>query len=324
VNTSATVQLSVLVPTYNRPLRLRWLLNALEHQTLDRSRWEVVVSSPPGDEATAELLAAHPLAGAGVLRATTRRPGRLGPGANRNAAARLARGPILVFTDDDCRPPATWLESVRDAVRRHPGAIIQGPTLSDPEEMSMGASPFPRTQAFTRVPRPWAETCNIVYPRELFEQLGGFREDWETCEDTDLCIRGQAAGAPYVGETSMLTYHCIQEGTLRDRLREAWRWRHLPQLIKTHPQLREALPLWVFFRRSHAWLPLALAGLALERRNPLWALLMVPWAGQWEVKPGGPEERLSYLLGLPGCAAIDLAEMSTMIAGSIRYRSLML
>jgi hypothetical protein len=88
--------------------------------------------------------------------------------------------------------------------------------------------------------------------------------------------------------------------------------------------MRRALPLWLFFRRSHAWLPLALLGLVLERRNPLWALLAVPWAGQWEVKPGGPHERLDYLLSLPGCAAIDIAETATMLAGSIRYRSLML
>ena len=34
-----TPEIAVVVPSHDRPLRLRWLLNALEEQTLDRSRW---------------------------------------------------------------------------------------------------------------------------------------------------------------------------------------------------------------------------------------------------------------------------------------------
>ena len=35
--------LTVAVASHERPLRLRWLLNALEEQTLERARFEVVV-----------------------------------------------------------------------------------------------------------------------------------------------------------------------------------------------------------------------------------------------------------------------------------------
>src|SRR3954451_19273139 len=101
-------RLSVVVPSHDRPLRLRWLLNALEEQTLDRSRWEVVVAHDSTGPETEALLRDHPLAKAGVLRHLSFAPGP-GPAAKRNAAWRLSRAPTVLFTDDDCRPPADWL-----------------------------------------------------------------------------------------------------------------------------------------------------------------------------------------------------------------------
>ncbi len=61
--------ITVVVASHERPLRLRWLLNALAEQELDRARWEVVVCFDDAGEETARLLATHPLAAAGVLRA---------------------------------------------------------------------------------------------------------------------------------------------------------------------------------------------------------------------------------------------------------------
>jgi glycosyltransferase involved in cell wall biosynthesis len=317
-------ELSVIVPTHNRPLRLRWLLNALAEQTLDLGLWEVIVGDDSEGDESMKLMADHPLTLAGVLRFVRVMPKLQAPGANRNAALRLARAPTIVFTDDDCRPPPAWLQRVREAVSRHPGAIIQGMVRSDPAEMAMLDSPFPHTQAFGRVPRPWAECCNIVYPRELIERVGGFREDLLTGEDADLNARARATGVSYVGDEGMLNYHALEEGSLRTRLRAAWRWRHMPLLIRLHPELRESFPMWIFWRRSHGWLPLMLAGLALERRTPLWLLLTVPWLGQWEVRGEAPADRLEYLLRLPSYAAADLAEMLVLLAASIRYRSLLI
>ena len=61
-------RLSVVVPSHDRPLRLRWLLNALEEQTLPRDRWEIVVAHDSVGPETDELLSMHPLAQDGTLR----------------------------------------------------------------------------------------------------------------------------------------------------------------------------------------------------------------------------------------------------------------
>src|SRR3954454_9052027 len=127
-------EIAVIVPSHDRPLRLRWLLNALAEQTLPTDRWEVIVGHDSSGPETEELLRTHPLARAGVLRHVALEPGTAPPGRNRNAAWKLTEAPIIAFTDDDCRPPAEWLENALNAALRHPGAIVQGATMPDPDE----------------------------------------------------------------------------------------------------------------------------------------------------------------------------------------------
>jgi GT2 family glycosyltransferase len=319
----AAPQLSVVVASHNRPMRLRRLLDALERQRLDRSLWEIVVCHDSAGSDTDRVLAGHPLAADGTLRFTRLPSGTAPPGANRNAALRLARAPAVVFTDDDCRPPDDWLEHVLAAARAHPRAIVQGPVDGDPDERSMRLSPYPRTQYIAHVPRPWAECCNIVYPRELVERVGGFDETVYAGEDADLCARARAAGAALLGDQQMITYHAIEAGVVLDWVRDAGRWGDLARLVKRHPELRAGFPLRFLFRPSHGWMLAALVALALAPRKPVWALLGARWALEHRFS-AGVHGRLRRLALLPGWAVIDLAEIAALARGSARHRSLLL
>ncbi len=320
---SVTVpELSVVVPSHDRPLRLRWLLNALAEQTLDRSLWEVVVCHDSRGPETDELLKTHPLARDGTLRFTRNPAGTAPPGANRNAALQIARAPTIVFTDDDCRPPAGWLEAVRTAVAENPGAIIQGLVKPDPAEWVMQRSPYPRELEWADVPRPWAECANIVYPRALLDAVGGFLEDMYVGEDTDLFLRIKAiTDVDYVGSREALTFHSVEEGMLIDALRATRKWQHLPLLLKRHPEMYQQFPMWIFWKRRHFGLPLMYLGVWKSFRNPLWLALAIPWMLQLDLRHGGPRGRVRNLTELPGVIAIDTAEMLALIRGSIRYRT---
>jgi GT2 family glycosyltransferase len=318
-------EISVVVASHDRALRLRWLLNALEQQTLPRDRWEIVVGHDSSGPETERLLESHPLAKAGVLRHVTLPPGSAPPGANRNAALKLARAPLIAFTDDDCRPPEDWLANALAAGKANPGAIVQGRTLKDPVEHNIEHATHFHSQRIIP-PTPWAEACNIVYPREAIERVGGFREDTYTGEDTDLALRCREAGTPYVGAPEMLTYHAIIETGLLKRLRGIWRWQDLPILIKRHPQLRESFPMWIFWKRTHVFLPPFLAGLWLaDRRRLPWILLCIPWLIHGLPKHGtDPRGRLRNLAEVPSRVAVDATEFATLTVGSVRHRSLLL
>jgi glycosyltransferase involved in cell wall biosynthesis len=320
----ARPELSVVVASHDRPLRLRWLLNALAEQTLDRDLWEVVVCHDSG-ESTDAVLRDHALAAAGVLRHTRLPAGSAPPGTNRNAALALARAPTVVFTDDDCRPPPEWLARVREAVAAHPGAIVQGPVLADPDEAAMLRSPYPSTQHFTDVPTPWAECANIAYPRAVLDTVGGFAEDVRTGEDTDLVLRALWAGAAYLGDGAMATRHAIEEGTLLGRLRGTVRWGDLALLVARHPEVRSHLYLRYFWKDTHALLLLALAGFAVPgRRRRLGLALAVPWALARPSRGGGTRGRARHLAELPGWALIDLAEIAVLARASVRAGALLL
>lgn len=319
--------IAVVVPSHNRPLRLRWLLNALEDQTLDRGRWEVIVGhdcSGAAREETETLLRSHPLARAGVLRHAALAPDTAPPGANRNAAWRITEAPLIAFTDDDCRPPPDWLERALDAAQAHPGAIVQGATQKDPDEEAAQHATHFHSQRITP-PTPWAECCNIVYPRELLERLGGFDEVMYTGEDTDLAMRAKKAGAAQMGARHVLTYHAVVEVPLHRKLWGMWRWKDLPGLIRKHPEMRDHFPARYFWKRTHFWFPFAIAGAILERRNPLWAVLVVPWVVHSAPAHGtDPRGRIREISELPSRAATDAMEYAALIRGSIKHRSLLL
>jgi len=320
-------EIAVVVPTRDRPLRLRWLLNALEEQSLARERFEVIVCHDSRGPETEELLRTHPLSDQGVLTHRAHEPGTRSAGYKRNQGWRAARAPLIAFTDDDCRPPPDWLERALDATRGHPGAIVQGTTRPDPDELEIALrAPHARTQSI-EPPSPWAQTCNIVYPRSLLERLNGFDEEIESGEDTDVALRGIAAGASFCAAPEVVNYHSVHVSGLPALLRTLPRWEFIPWLVKRHPELRRECFAGLFWRETHGWMLLGLAGLAvsLASRRPAAAMLAAPWAVRAAPSYGrGGRGRVRACVELPGRAVVDLAELAVLARGSARHRSLVL
>jgi glycosyltransferase involved in cell wall biosynthesis len=319
-------RLAVVVASHNRALRLRWLLNSLEEQTLPRGEFEVLVAYDSDDGgATERLLRDHPV-GARAL-CFDAEPGVPTAPKLRNAGWRAATAPLVVFTDDDCRAPADWLANIAAAADANPGAIVQGMTMPDPEEEPNAHGAWPHTQRIVP-PVPWAQTCNILYPRELLDRVGGFREDppLSMGEDTELALRAIKAGAGYVGAPTALTWHAVDDQSIRRGLRSLPRWGDVALLIKLHPDVRGDFPMWGFWKRTHVWLPVAAAGVAMSRRNPAWLALVMPWAAHTAPAygEGNPRGRLRAASELPLRALIDAAEMVACVRGAIRHRTFFL
>jgi GT2 family glycosyltransferase len=319
-------EISVVVPSHERPLRLRWLLNALEEQTLDPARWElVVVHDSRGDE-TEQLLEAHPLIQAGVLRHRRLEAGTGTPAVQRNTGWRMARSRLIAFTDDDCRPEPGWLACLLEAARANPGAIVQGAVRPDPFETDLMRATYHRTLEVDP-PGPFAQTANILYPRELLERVDGFDEALPTAagEDTDLALRARATGAAYAGEPDAVVNHAVEAYGLRAYLRLSWKWRHLPFIAKRHREVRELYTYGIFWRPWHRWLLLALLGLAAAPAKRPAALLVIPYAHHLTRRRGrNPRARLRATTEIPGRVAVDVVELTGLAWGSVRHRTVFL
>jgi GT2 family glycosyltransferase len=320
-------EISLVVASHGRPLRLRWLLNALEQQTLERSRWElIVVHDNPDSDPTEELLRAHPLARS-VLRHHRLPVGTGSPARQRNVGWRDARAPFVAFTDDDCRPQPEWLERMLAAAEAAPGAIVQGRTMPDPAEALVLKAPRVRTLDVDPPVRE-APTCNVLYSREALERVGGFdvRFPGPAGEDTDLAERVRAeTGAALVPVRDAVVYHAVDAYSVAGYARLLWKWQHLPFVVRRHPHLRERGAYRIFWKHSHWRLLLALAGAVVARRFPPAALLALPYLRHAALTHGRrPDAVARALCELPSRAFGDAVEIAAVTKGSIRYRTVLL
>jgi glycosyltransferase involved in cell wall biosynthesis len=259
-----------------------------------------------------------------VLRQFAIEPGTGSPSRQRNIGWREARGELIAFTDDDCRPEPRWLEQLLAVARAEPGEIVQGRTRPEPHEEDVLKAPHVRTISVTPV-GPYAQTCNILYPRQLIERLGGFDERAIAGEDVGLSLRARRAGASVVAAPDAVVNHAIESHTLPGIVRQNLKWRHLAYLARQHPEIRDTFPLRVFWDADHLRTTAALAGvLGAARSRPLLALAAPYVVHSMNRRGTAPRSRAITAAEIPGQAVRQVAEVAGLAAGSVRHRTLVL
>ena len=304
-------QVSVVVPTRDRPDGLRAALAALAAQTLDPERFEVLVV----DDGSTPPAAVDP--GPPAVRVLRHDVAR-GPAAARNAGWRAARAPLVAFTDDDCTASPGWLEALL-AAGAGGEAVVQGPVApARPGEVR----PLSHTIDMPE-PNPFFVTCNVAYPRRLLERLGGFDEAFPAAsgEDVDLGTRAVDAGAPTRFARDALVLHEVRQPTLRELVRHTTRWDGSVRAVALHPRLREHLVWRLFWKPTHPRLLLALAG-AASRRPLLRAAGVAAYLDHY--RRLYRDDPAAGVRELPRHVVVDLAEVLTMVRGSLRHRTPML
>jgi glycosyltransferase involved in cell wall biosynthesis len=197
----ATLKMSVIVPTHNRPDKLqRTLAGLAEQRGVDPAEYEVIVvddaSVPP---ATVQASADEP--DAQVIRMEGG-----GPSVARNRGAGAARGELLVFVDDDMLVVPEFLASHWQAHVEWPGHLLVGFNRLPQAVM---ANPFGRfrqcleDEHMPELPGPvnarnFGTAANMALERELFERLSGFDPELSTGEDQDLALRHTEGGGEIV------------------------------------------------------------------------------------------------------------------------------
>ncbi len=309
-------EVSVVVATHNRALRLTQLLAGLREQTLALDRFEVIVVDDGSSDATQHVLTRE--AQRGELRLCIPPPvTRAGPASARNRGWQLARAPVVAFTDDDCVPTPGWLETLLRATRSHPDAIVRGRTLPNPAEVHALGS-FSRTVQING-PSPHFETCNVAYPRDLLERIGGFDESFTSAagEDSDLGRRAMEAGGSPAFAPDALVHHAVFSRRPTAALRDALLATEGVRAYKRDSGLRKHLTLGVFYDRSHPLLLVAGAGL-LTRRAPLAGLLALPYAldlkARMRARKARPRHAAFFLL-------FDVVQLWATLRGARRHRT---
>ncbi len=207
--------ISVIIPTFNRNDLLAICLDRLapHSQTLDHSKYEVIVSDDGGSESTKSMISSkYPWV------KLIKGPAS-GPAANRNFGAKNAKSEWLVFTDDDCIPEPNWLQTYYDAIQAYPeskafeGAIY--PTENHHKDLiecpvNLYGNCF------------WS--ANIMVHESLFHAVKGFDENYLLAaqEDQDFYLK--------IKETTSVPF--LKNSVVYHPLRKIYIWKTIKKISK--------------------------------------------------------------------------------------------
>lgn len=209
--TSAPLQISVVVSTYNRAERLAAAIDSLLEQS-GGVPYEIIVVDNNSTDHTRQVVEGIIARSGGRVRYAFEP--RQGLSHGRNTGIALARAPIIAFTDDDIRAAADWVLQVREAFDRHPeaayiGGRVQPNWLSQPPAWLTTAHWGPLAlQDYGGEPittgRHYAIClvgANLSFRRGVFDVVGLFTPDLGrikdgigSTEDFDMQLRVWRAG----------------------------------------------------------------------------------------------------------------------------------
>ena len=191
----------MVIPVRNGASSLPPLLDSLAGQTLEGSRFEIVVVDNASTDATAEVARAH---GARVVAEPVANRSRA-----RNAGAAAARADVLAFTDADCVADAGWLAALLACRDRAP--LVAGQVEVTTSEPPNAIERFERGWRFAQeraVRTGWGATANLLVRRDAFEAVGGFDTGYRHIgEDADFCVRAGRAGHAIAYCPDAVIYH---------------------------------------------------------------------------------------------------------------------
>jgi glycosyltransferase involved in cell wall biosynthesis len=212
---------SIIIPTYNRCDTLLRCLAALDVQTVDRARFEVIVVDDGSTDGTESRLQSR------IAHQTLRyfRQDNSGPARARNLGLRVATGDVVVFIGDDILPTPHWLEMhLAQHAREHderlavlglvewgedicPTPLMETPGLGANFEYDLidtgKADP-------ANLPYSFFYTSNVSVRRQFLLENGLFFDEdfcYAMGEDGELAYRMQLAGMRLVYVASALAYH---------------------------------------------------------------------------------------------------------------------
>lgn len=212
------MELSVVIPTYNRAGVLRRSLRALFAQHGVDVPWEIIVVDDGSTDSTPDVVG--DLAGESpVPLRYVRQPNR-GPAAARNYGIRLAEGRLVFMTDSDVLATPALLRAHLEEHNHHPdsavgvlGLVRWAPNLQ--------VTPFMRWWEEARfrfnrlldeieaINHTYFYTCNVSVKRFFLLEHGLFDERFPSAayEDTELANRLKEHGFRLVFAPDALAYH---------------------------------------------------------------------------------------------------------------------
>ncbi|HVA37204.1 MAG TPA: glycosyltransferase [Candidatus Dormibacteraeota bacterium] len=243
------MDISVVIPTYNRIDTLRHVIPALLRQDISADRYEIVVADSNSNDGTAEYLAEISDRDERLRHVPGPYTGRAGA---RNAGIRAARGAVVLFTDADIIASPDLLsrhwEHHKDRERvAVVGMELQVSSFAEYLAQSSDTEARKPLHPSSRKQLSWLYflTGNASVRKADLEAVGMFDEDFTGYghEDLELGYRLQQAGVTIVYEPRAVNYHWHPVGYDEQKGRMELAGRSTVRFYRKHPDPRVQMNL---------------------------------------------------------------------------------
>ena len=216
---SDTPRVSVIIPIHGKlPYTLACLRSIARHGAA--AAFEVIVVDDASPDDSAEVLSR--IDGVRVLRNAT----NLGFIGSCNAGAAIARGPHLLFLNNDTQVTPGWLDALLACFDEEAGCGIAGSRLAYPDGrlQEAGGIVYADGEAWTygrfekrddprflyRRDVDYVSGASLMIAADLFRAIGGFDNRYAPayCEDMDLAFAVRAADRRVIYQPASLVVHC--------------------------------------------------------------------------------------------------------------------
>lgn len=135
---------------------------------------------------------------------------KVGSYAARNKGAKFSNSKFLVFTDADCIPDENWINELLHCTKLNPTTLIAGAIKVFSTTQPNFVESFDLLFGFTQklyVKKGLSVTANLLVPKNVFEEVGGFSERLLSGGDMEFCNRCNKEGYKIAFAENAIIYH---------------------------------------------------------------------------------------------------------------------
>ena len=239
------IELSVIIPAYNREKALKECLTALVNQDYPSDKFEIIIIDDGSGDGTSGMADVF-MRDYGNIKYV--RQLHKGPAAARNLGIREASAEITAFTDSDCIPESSWARKIVQAhTEDKDAAIIGGLTMVDPRNIKAMVSQSLSDGAMSvklgaKNEFIFFPTCNVSFKKKLVGEKFDEAFPLPAGEDLEFFWRAFKKGCKFKYRPEIIVTHNCHLG-LGSFLRQAFmygRGNYLAKYIHPgHPLLKE-------------------------------------------------------------------------------------